>query len=253
MKRVSHHDMDLIEINNTIGLLTADLSLYKCNMGDISLTVLKELSGVLRENRMDFEREVQNALKDKATEFFMGELYYSLTGYSRWYSENYTYEAGEEIKEETRTVFEQIEVMWRPVIEELFPKFIDPELAKGHRTENDPGGFNSTFGKAGEKYRSIRYDITENPAYSHLTKDVIFDRLQKIVSEIPNEGADISRLLSLAYKYGLLTRIPTRKSVQRELGMKSSEQSLTELIMNREDAISNSKRLDSMKEKLLGE
>ncbi len=245
--------MDLIEINHTIGCLSAELSLYERDMNNVSLVTLKKLSTFLKENHLDFDRGARAAMRDKATEFFMGELYASLTDYSNWYVENKDESCADEIYDETKTIFEQIELMWRPLIEDLFPKFIDPNREKETDLDNDPEGYNKPYAKPGEKYRSIRYDITENPRYPHLTKEIIFNRLKSIISRIPKEGADISRLLSLAFKYGLLSRLPYRKSVIRELGMTSSEQSLSEFINNKDDEISYSKRLEGMKEELLRE
>lgn len=245
--------MDLIEINHTIGCLHAELSLYECDMGNIPLETLRKLSAFLRDSQLDFDRGARAAMRDKATEFFMGELYASLTDYSNWYVENKAEVCTDEIHHETKSIFEQIELMWRPLIEELFPKFIDPNREKALETDNDPEGYNKIYGKPGEKYRSIRYDITESPKFPYLTKDIIFKRLEGIVKRFPTDGADISRLISLAFKHGLLCRIPYRKSVIRELGMKSSEQSLTELITDRNDEISYSKRLKPMEEELLGE
>lgn len=245
--------MDLIEINHTIGCLSAELSLYERGMSNVSLATLKKLSAFLKESHLDFDRGARAAMRDKATEFFMGELYASLTDYSNWYVENKEESCRDEICEATKTIFEQIELMWRPLIEDLFPKFIDPNREKETDLDNDPEGYNKLYRRPAEKYRSIRYDITENPEYPHLTKDEIFNRLKSIISCFPTDGADISRLLSLAFKYGLLIRIPYRKSVIRELGMTSSEQSLTEFITNRDDEISYSKRLGAMKEELLRE
>lgn len=245
--------MDLIEINHTIGCLSAELSLYERGMSNVSLATLKKLSNFLKESHLDFDRGARTAMRDKATEFFMGELYASLTDYSNWYVENKEESCTDEICDETKTIFEQIELMWRPLIEDLFPKFIDPNREKETDLDNDPEGYNAQYGRPGEKYRSIRYDITENPKYPHLTKEIIFKRLHSIVSRFPTDGADISRLLSLAFKHGLLMRIPYRKSVIRELGMTSSEQSLSEFISNKDDEISYSKRLEAMKEELLRE
>lgn len=245
--------MDLIEINHTIGCLHAELSLYECGMSDVSLATLRKLSVFLKESQLDFDREARAAVKDKAAEFFMRELYASLTDYSNWYVENKEGACDDEIRDETKSIFEQIELMWRPLIEDLFPKLVDPNREKEADLDNDPEGYNKTYGRPGEKYRSIRYDITENPQYPYLTKDAIFTRLQNIISRFPNDGADISRLLSLAFKHGLLSRIPYRKSVIRELGMMSSEQSLSELIADKNDEISYSKRLKAMKEELLRE
>ncbi|MBD5358714.1 MAG: hypothetical protein HDR88_17285 [Bacteroides sp.] len=245
--------MDLIEINHTIGCLSAELSLYECDMNNVSLVTLKKLSNFLKESHLDFDRGARAAIRDKAAEFFMGELYASLTDYSNWYVENKEESCTDEICDETRTIFEQIELMWRPLIEDLFPKFINPNREKETNTDNDPEGYNKLYGKPGEKYRSIRYDIVENPEYPYLTKSVIFDRLKGIISSFPTDGADISRLLSLAFKHGLLVRIPYRKSVMRELGMTSLEQSLSEFISSKDDEISYSKRLEAMKEELLRE
>lgn len=213
-------------------------------MGDVSVGTLRKLSYILKENRLDFERQTVNCVKDNATETFMHELYYSLSEYANWYVDNYAASGSEDVMTEAKSIFEQIEVVWRPLIEELFPKFVEQGQKKDYVSEEDPGGYNRIFGKPGEKYRSIRYDITENPDYPHLTKATIFERLRSIVSDMPNDGADISRLISLAYKHRLLGRLPYRKSIIRELGMTSSEQSLTELIVDRDDVISYSKRLD---------
>lgn len=243
--------MDLIQINHIIGCISADLSLYECSICEVSLPTLRKLSSFLQERHLDFERDIRESIKDKATEFYTEELYASLTNYSYWYVENRNSACAEEKRNEAREIFEQIEIVWRPLIEELFPRLVVPGQDKDNGIENDPEGYNRTYGKPGEKYRSIRYDIIHNPEYPHLTKEIIFHRLQTIISRFPNEGADISRLLSLAYKYGLLKRLPYRKSVIRELGMKSSEQSLTEFINNKSDEISFSKRLKGMKEELL--
>lgn len=245
--------MDLIEINHTISCLSAELSLYECDMNNVSLVTLKKLSTFLKESHLDFDRSARTAIRDKATEFFMEELYASLTDYSNWYVENKKESCQGEVCETTKTIFELIELMWRPLIEDLFPKFVEPNREKETDLDNDPEGYNRLYGKPGEKYRSIQYDITENPKYPYLTKDIIFKRLHSIVNRFPNDGADISRLLSLAFKYGLLSRIPYRKSIIRELGMTSSEQSLSEFISNKDDEISYSKRLEAMKEELLRE
>ena len=242
--------MDLIEINHTIGCLSAELSLYECNICEVSLTTLRKLSSFLRERHLDFERDIRAGIRDKVTEFYTGELYASLTSYSDWYVDNRDGKCTQETLDEARTIFELIEIIWRPVIEELFPQLIVPGR-ENSQEDNDPEGYNKQYGKPGEKYRSIRYDITENPEYPHLTEEIIFDRLRAIISSMDSEGADISRLLSLAFKHGLLSRPPYRKSIIRELGMKSSEQSLTELIANRSDEISDSKRLKRMEEELL--
>jgi hypothetical protein len=241
--------MDLIGINDTIGRLTADMSLYRRGIEDVSLSTLRNYSAFLIRNQLDFQRETMRCEKGRGTEFFMHQLYYSLIEYSMWYVENCDHTAPEDVVKEAKDIFMQIECIWRPLIEELFPQFIN----QGNKSpmKDDPDGYNRKYGKPGEKYRSIRYDITENPDYPHLTKRIIFDRLKEIISEIPNEGADISRLISLAYKYGLLCRMPYRKSLIRELGMTCSVQSLTELITNRDDVISDSRRLESMKERLL--
>lgn len=243
--------MDLIEINHTIGCISAELSLYECNICEVPLASLRKLSSFLQERHLDFERDIRESIRDKATEFYTEELYSSLINYSNWYVDNRDGSCSEETLSEARAIFEQIEIVWRPLIEELFPKFIVPSRESDMDTDNDPEGYNKVYGKPGEKYRSIRYDIIENPQYPHLTKDIIFDRLRSIVSRFPNEGADISRLLSLAFKCKLLSRIPYRKSVIRELGMTSSEQSLSEFISNIDDEISFSKRLKVMKEELL--
>ncbi len=245
--------MDLIEINHTIGCLHAKLSLYRCGMDNVSLATLKKMSSFLKDSQLDFDRGVRTAMKDKAVEFFIGEVYSSLIDYSNWYVDNKDESCSGEVCDETKAIFEQIELMWRPLIEELFPKFVDPNREKSASTDDDPEGYNKTYGKPGEKYRSIQYDIIENPKYPHLTKEVIFDRLRAIVTQFPTDGADISRLMSLAFKFGLLKRIPYRKSIIRELGMESTEQSLTEFIEHKDDEISYSKRLKPMEEDLLKE
>ena len=245
------HDMDLIEINHTVGCLSAELSLYECDIQEVSPSTLKKLSSFLSKSHYDFERDIRDGIKNKATEFYTQELYASLINYSDWYAENYNDPAPEETKEEAQKVFEQIEIIWRPLIEDMYPNFIEPGRDKDSNAENDPEGYNKTFGRPGEKYRSLRYDIKENPEYPHLTKDTIYSRLKIIAGRIPNEGADVSRLIGIAYKYGLLSCVPQRKSIIREFGLTCSEQSLTELSSISTNSISFSKRLKSMEEELL--
>lgn len=244
--------MDLIEINQILGCISAELSLYDRDMGNVSVSILRKLASFLRDHQKDFEQEVANMTKNNATEFYLEEVYFSLTSYSDWYADNMDTEATTEVRELAKLIFEQIEILWRPVIERAFPKFMQssPDVSDD---DKDPLGYNKKYGRPGEKYRSIRYDLIANPTYPHLTPDVVYDRLKEIIARFSNDGADISRLLSIAFKHGLLKGRPYGKSVIRELGMTSTEQSLTQFIENPNEAITYSKRLEWMKEELLRE
>ena len=244
--------MNLIEINQILGCISAELSLYDHDMGNVSVPLLRKLSSTLQNNQGDFELEVATMNKNNITEFYLAEIYSSLTSYSQWYADNRDGEGSEQAKNLAKLVYEQIEILWRPVIEIAYPKFT-PSYPEDSDNEQDPLGYNKKYRRGSERYHSIRYDLIENPKYPHLTPDVLYKRLQEIVSYFPNDGADVSGLLSLAYKHGLLKGRPYWKSVIREFGMTCTEQSFTQFIESPDTTISYSKRLDWMEEELLKE
>lgn len=244
--------MNIPEINYALSHLSVELDLNRVDMSCVSVDLLKKLSDFLNTHQLDMETALLNVSRDKALEILMGEIYNILSRYSYWYEANYDFVGFNESKEEARRAYELTEIVWRPFIEEVFPKFIRVKEGGHENSElEDPLGYNRKFGLPGRRYRSIRYDITENPDYPHLTPEVVYERLKRMVGRMPGSGADISRLISLAIKHGLLKRKPHRDSIVRELGMTAKVQSLTKIIDTPEEPISESKRLQSMEEELL--
>lgn len=254
--------MNLTEINQILGDISAELSLFEHDMGDVSEPLLRKLSSVLQDNLSDFELAMATLNKNSVTEFFVSEIYSSLTSYSIWYANNCDNDGPEQTKNSAKLVYTQIEILWRPVIEIAFPNFMpssheysdkekDRLSPEDSDNKEDPLGYNKKYRRGSERYRSIRYDLIENPEYPHLTPDVLYERLKQIISHFPHDGADISRLLSIAYKHGLLKCKPYIKSVIRELGMTCTEQSFTQFIGSPDETISYSKRLKWMEEELL--
>lgn len=219
--------MDIVEIQHALGNIISELSLIRNDISTVSVDGMNRLLSYLTDNQLEYEKAIRNEIRDKGSDYFVGQLHLTLASYLEWYS----MQEGN-VNLLAKQVFDRIAFLWIPPIERIFPSVVKPVELSNIATPDvkDPDGYNKPFEQAGEHYRSIRYDITENPAYPHLTKDEIYRRLKELVSPIAAEGVKIAMILNIAIKNGLLKKKPQGKSLERELGMTCSMAALKDVI-----------------------
>lgn len=227
---MSNERMDIVEIQYGLNRLIAELGLLRNDFSSVSSKGLNRLSDYLTDNQLAFEKAIRNEVVDRGSDYYVTQLYKGLSSYTEWYSVNN--DAGCSTVPLAKLVYELITFLWMPPIEGLFPHVMKSGERKSNRgiDDKDPKGYNSPFEKVGEHYRSIRYDIVENPDYPHLTADEIYRRLKELVAPIRGEGVKIGMLLNIAIKHRLLLNKPQGKTLKRELGMTCSYPAVTNVI-----------------------
>lgn len=221
--------MDIVEIQHTLGNIISGLSLIRNDISTVCADGMNQLLCFLTDNQLEYEKAIRNEIKDKGSDYFVGQLFLTLASYLEWYSMQ-----NDDATPNTlaKQIYDRIAFLWIPPIERIFPSVISPvELSNATIPDvKDPEGYNKLFEQAGEHYRSIRYDIIENRDYPHLTNDEIYRRLKEMVSPVAAEGVKIAMILNIAIKNGLLKKKPQGKSLERELGMKCSLAAVNDVI-----------------------
>lgn len=222
--------MDIVEIQYGLNHLIMELGLLHNDFSSVSSERLNRLSDYLTDNQLAFEKAIRNEVVNSGSDYYVTQLYKGLSSYIEWYVANH--EAGCTHAPLSKRVYEQITFLWIPPIEGLFPNVVKSGEKKSNRgiDDKDPEGYNRPFEKVGEHYRSIRYDIVENPDYPHLTAGEIYRRLKELVAPIRGEGVKIGMLLNIAIKHRLLLNKPQGKTLKRELGMTCSYPAVTNVI-----------------------
>jgi hypothetical protein len=243
--------MDIVEIQHNLGHIIADLKLLGNDLASVSTEEMERLSNYLADNQLSFEKALRNEIKDKGSEYYVSQLYRLLSSYLEWYVANRHTECDN--SPVAKLIYDRIVFLWMPPIESIFPNVVktDETITNFNADDKDPMGYNTPFEKAGEHYRSIRYDITENPEYPQLTTDEIYRRLKELIAPVCGEGVKIATILNIAIKYRLLQRKPQGKSLERELGMTCSYQAVTNVIENHSDFFNIDDWGKEMKAKLL--
>ena len=177
------------------------------------------LSEYLADNQLEYEKAIRAEVRDKGSDYFVGQLYRSLSSYLAWYAENH--DTHSDNAAVSKRIYDRIVFLWIPPIENLFPGVVkaNENITIPACDNKDPKGYNSPYEQVGEHYRSIRYDIIENKDYPHLTNDEIYRRLKELAAPVSAEGVKIAMILNIAIKHRLLLKKPQGKSLVRELGM----------------------------------
>lgn len=227
--------MDIVDIQHDLGSIIADLRLLDNDLASVSNEKMEKLSNYLADNQLSFEKAIRNEVKDKGSDYYMSQLYRLLSSYLEWYVVNCHLDCGNSPL--AKRIYDRIVFLWIPPIEGIFPNVVkvDDTIKNSNDDDKDPNGYNIAFGKPGEHYRSIRYDITENPDYPQLTSDEIYRRLKELIAPVRGEGVKIATILNIAIKHRLLQRKPQGKSLVRELGMTCSYQAITNVIEKHSD------------------
>lgn len=230
-----NENMDIVEIQYTLGRLIAALDLIHNSMASAPSVGLGKLSAYLTDNQLDFEKAIRNEIKDKGSDYYVSQLYMSLSSYIEWYVANNQRECDN--TPVAKGIYDRIVFLWMPPIENIFPNVLkSKEITPNNNTDDkDPEGYNKPFERAGERYRSIRYDITENPDYPYLSADEIYRRLKGLVEPVCGEGVRIATILNIAIKHRLLSQKPQGKSLERELGMTCSYPAVVNVIEHPDD------------------
>lgn len=228
-------DIDVVEIQYCLGCIIAELGLIRNDSASVSTEGLQRLSDYLTNNQLAFEKAIRNEVRDKGGDYYITQLYRSLSSYLEWYVADHERESAKMAV--AKRIYDRIVFLWMPPIESLFPNVSKSAgiVVNPVADNKDPKGYNKPFELAGEHYRSIRYDITENPDYPHLTADEIYRRLKELVAPVCGEGVRIGMILNIAIKHRLLLKKPQGKSLERELEMTCSYQAVTNVIENHSD------------------
>lgn len=223
-------DIDVVEIQHNLGCIIAELGLIRNDSASVSTEILQRLSDYLTDNQLAFEKAIRNEVRDKGSDYYVTQLYRSLSSYLEWYVAEHGRESAKMAV--AKRIYDRIVFLWMPPIESLFPNVSKSAvIVVNPMSDNkDPKGYNRLFELAGEHYRSIRYDITENPDYPHLTSDEIYRRLKELVAPVCGEGVRIGMILNIAIKHRLLLKKPQGKSLERELGMTCSYPAVANVI-----------------------
>lgn len=222
--------MDIVEIQYSVNRLIAGLSLFRNKISSVSSDGLQRLSDYFADNQLDFERAMRNEVKDKGSDYYVAQLYKGLSSYLEWYVSE-SEDAGDAGNSLAKEIYDRIVFLWIPPIESLFPNVAKSTERNIIRVDDkDPEGYNKPYERPGEHYRSIRYDIVENPDYPHLTANEIYRRLKELAAPISGEGVKIGMLLNIAIKHRLLLCKPQGKTLSRELGMTCSYPAVANVI-----------------------
>lgn len=222
--------MDIVDIQHSIGKMISDLCLIRNTVCTASADGLNMLSEYLTDNQLEYEKAIRAEVKDKGSDYFVGQLYRSLSSYLSWYAENN--DAYSDNAAVSKLIYDRIVFLWLPPIENLFPGVVkaNENITTPTCDNKDPKGYNSPYEQVGEHYRSIRYDIVENKDYPHLTNDEIYRRLKELAASVSAEGVKIAMILNIAIKHRLLLKKPQGKSLERELGMTCTIAAVTNII-----------------------
>lgn len=234
-KKNNDMDRDVVEIQHCLGSIIAELGLLRHDLASISVDRLKCLSNYLEDNQLAFEKAIRNEIKDKGSDYYVSQLYRSLSSYLEWYVANFHTDS--DSSPLAKRIYDRIVFLWIPPIEGIFPSVVKTRdtILNCNSDDKDPLGYNKPFEMAGEHYRSIRYDIAENPAYPNLTSEEIYRRLIELVKPVRAEGVKIGMILNIAISHGILIRKPQGKSLERELGMTCSYQAVVNVIEKQGD------------------
>ena len=222
--------MDIVDIQHSIGKMISDLCLIRNTVCTASADGLNGLSEYLADNQLEYEKAIRTEVKDKGSDYFVGQLYRSLSSYLVWYAENNDVHSDNAAV--SKRIYDRIVFLWIPPIENLFPGVIktNENITIPACDNKDPKGYNSPYEQVGEHYRSIRYDIIENKDYPHLTNDEIYHRLKELAAPVSAEGVKIAMILNIAIKHRLLLKKPQGKSLVRELGMTCTNAAVINII-----------------------
>ena len=222
--------IDIVDIQHSIGKMISDLCLIRNTVCTASADELNSLSEYLADNQLEYEKAIRAEVKDKGSDYFVGQLYRSLSSYLAWYAENN--DVHSENAAVSKRIYDRIVFLWIPPIENLFPGVIktSENITIPACDNKDPKGYSSPYEQVGEHYRSIRYDIIENKNYPHLTNDEIYRRLKELAAPISAEGVKIAMILNIAIKHRLLLKKPQGKSLIRELGMTCTNAAVINII-----------------------
>lgn len=73
--------MDIVDIQHSIGKMISDLCLIRNTVCTASADELNSLSEYLADNQLEYEKAIRAEVKDKGSDYFVGQLYRSLSSY----------------------------------------------------------------------------------------------------------------------------------------------------------------------------
>lgn len=111
--------MDIVDIQHSIGKMISDLCLIRNTVCTVSADGLNGLSEYLADNQLEYEKAIRTEVKDKGSDYFVGQLYRSLSSYLAWYAENH--DTHSDNAAVSKRIYDRIVFLWIPPIENLFP------------------------------------------------------------------------------------------------------------------------------------
>lgn len=111
--------MDIVDIQHSIGKMISDLCLIRNTVCTASADGLNSLSEYLADNQLEYEKAIRSEVKDKGSDYFVGQLYRSLSSYLAWYAENNDVHSDNAAV--SKRIYDRIVFLWIPPIENLFP------------------------------------------------------------------------------------------------------------------------------------
>lgn len=67
--------MDIVDIQHSIGKMISDLCLIRNTVCTASADGLNSLSEYLADNQLEYEKAIRSEVKDKGSDYFVGQLY----------------------------------------------------------------------------------------------------------------------------------------------------------------------------------
>lgn len=87
-------DIDVVEIQHNLGCIIAELGLIRNDSASVSTEILQRLSDYLTDNQLAFEKAIRNEVRDKGSDYYVTQLYRSLSSYLEWYVAEHGRESG---------------------------------------------------------------------------------------------------------------------------------------------------------------
>ena len=151
--------MDIVDIQHSIGKMISDLCLIRNTVCTASADGLNSLSEYLADNQLEYEKAIRSEVKDKGSDYFVGQLYRSLSSYLAWYAENNDVHSDNAAV--SKRIYDRIVFLWIPPIENLFPGVVkaNENITIPACDNKDPKGYNSPYEQVGEHYFLLKVPV----------------------------------------------------------------------------------------------
>lgn len=223
--------MDIVTIQFRLSDIFSRLRLFQNDIDTVPEEALLCLRDFLDDKLESFHVALVTPSRKEGLESNVMDIYRLLTSFCRWYSENML--SHSPLTSIVKDIYERAQILWITPIERQFKNICPSDIhAEESTDEEDPMGFNARYGKAGESYRSLYYDLQEVSRFPSITIDMIYGRMKDLASRNSSSGVLARDIVNAAMTMGFLRRRPQRNAIIRELGLTCGATALDGIMKN---------------------